>query len=362
MSLILKMQINDQSENKYIFSTENGEIELIPLSVIANGEYIPEEGQAFSKVTVAVPATVIEKLNITENGTYEASSGHAYDVVTVNVQPILDILVDTVNENGTYVYEPNEGYDGLEEVRVTVSVPEPVFESLTRTITANGTYNYKPSSGKDGFDEANITVNVPSSQPNLQTKQVTVTQNGSSVIIADTGYEGLEEVDLTVNVPSSGSIQVKQFYTPEDISDYLGYVDFDGVANKIIKGVFIFATNGLTALDSRIERYGIISGCCVKVDVGSPTYPHIATYTDGDKGMCSACYKSSSTDGSRNNVSGGYGGIYSQYSDNCIANGTNSFMKICPNNRVGFRVRKTTDTSGYGLMVGVDYTVVAWFD
>ena len=142
-------------------------------------------------------------MNITSNGTYEASSGHAYDVVTVNVQPILDVLVDTVNENGTYVYEPDEGYDGLEEVRVTVSVPEPVFEHLTRTITSNGTYNYTPSSGKDGFDEANITVNVPTPQPSLQTKQVSVTQNGSSVITADSGYDGLDEVDLTVNVPSS---------------------------------------------------------------------------------------------------------------------------------------------------------------
>ena len=212
MSLILKMQINDQSENKYIFSTENGEIELIPLSVVANGEYVPEEGQGFSTVTVSVPQTVLEQLNITENGRYEASSGHGYDVVTVNVQPILDILVDTVNENGTYVYEPEEGYDGLEEVRVTVSVPEPVFEHLTRTITSNGTYNYTPSSGKDGFDEANITVNVPTPQPSLEQKTEYYNANGNYTVQPSQGYDGISEVAVEVDVqlppPTAGPLEL----------------------------------------------------------------------------------------------------------------------------------------------------------
>ena len=206
MALVLKMQIDDKQEHQYIFSTgEEGTIELIPLSVIENGTYTPEEeNQAFNRVTVNVPQTVLEHLNITANGTYEASSGHSYDVVNVNVQPILDILSETINENGTYVYEPEQGYDGLEQVIVNVSVPEPLFEHLTQTITSNGTYNFTPTVGKDGFDEANITVNVPTPQPNLQTKTLTITQNGSSVVTPDTGYDGLDEVDLTVNVQGGG--------------------------------------------------------------------------------------------------------------------------------------------------------------
>lgn len=411
MSLILKMQINDQSENKYIFSTEGGEIQLIPLSVVENGEYTPEEGQAFSTVTVNVPATILEHLNITSNGTYEASSGHAYDVVTVNVQPILDILVDTVNENGTYVYEPDEGYDGLEEVRVTVSVPEPVFEHLTRTITSNGTYNYTPSSGKDGFDEANITVSVPTPQPSLEQKSEYYNANGTYTVQPSQGYDGISEVEVEVDVQgggptpivgtldltgfnkisqngtfnfspstfnwdyfdgasidvdvpqsSSGTVQVQQFYAPSNISDRLAYVDFQGVANKIIKGVLIFATNGVASLNSRVERYGILGGCCLKGDGGTPTYPSTATFPNSDKGLCCAYFKSSSSDGSAINASGQYSGIYSQYNSNNIGNSTGSFMKICPNNRVGLRVRQTSDTSGHGLLVGVDYTVVAWFD
>ena len=205
MALILKMQINDQSENKYIFSTENGEIELIPLSVIENGTYTPEEeNQAFNMVTVNVPQTVLEHLNITANGKYEASSGHSYDVVNVNVQPILEILNETISSNGSYVFNPSQDYDGFERVQLTVSVPETVFEHLTETITTNGVYNYTPSAGNDGFDEAHITVNVPTPTPNLQTKSLTITENGNSVITPDSGYDGLDEVDVTVNVQGGG--------------------------------------------------------------------------------------------------------------------------------------------------------------
>ena len=265
MSLILKMQINDQSENKYIFSTENGEIELIPLSVIANGEYTPESGKAFSTVTVSVPQTVLEQLNITSNGTYEASSGHAYDVVTVNVQPILDILVDTVTENGTYVYEPDEGYDGLEEVRVTVSVPEPVFEHLTRTITSNGTYNYSPSTGKDGFDEAQITVNVPQPQPLLEQKSEYYDTNGNYTIQPSQGYDGISEVSVEVDVSGSqptvatldltGSDKVAQngtyhFYPSTYSLDYFDGVDLEvdvsggGGGSNIITNTFNLSSSG----------------------------------------------------------------------------------------------------------------------
>lgn len=196
MSLILKMQINDQSENKYIFSTENGEIELIPLSVISNGEYTPEEGTAFNKVTVSVPETVIEQMNITANGTYEASSGHAYDVVTVNVQPILDILVDTVNENGTYVYEPEEGYDGLEEVCVTVSVPQPNLERKSAYYDTNGNYTIQPSQGYDGISEVSVEVDVSGGSSDVITGTVTITDT----------TEGSNECWVPVTIPSGKTI------------------------------------------------------------------------------------------------------------------------------------------------------------
>lgn len=239
MALVLKMQIDDKQEHQYIFSTgDEGTIELIPLSVVANGNYQAPEGKAYNLVTVTVPEIDLESLNITQSGTYTAPSGKAYDVVTVDIpEYILDALTATENgtyepssghvynrvvvnvpseepeiqtksvtytANGTYTVTKDAGFDGMSSVTVTVRVPEAVFDDLTETLTANGTYNYTPTPGNDGFDTVNITVNVPTPSPTLQTKSVTVTANGSSVITADTGYDGLEEVDLTVNVPTGG--------------------------------------------------------------------------------------------------------------------------------------------------------------
>jgi len=201
MALVLKMQIDDKQEHQYIFSTgDEGTIELIPLSVVANGRYQAPEGKAYNLVSVEVPEIDLESLNITQSGTYTAPSGKAYDVVTVDIpEYILDAL--TATENGTF--EPASGHVYN---RVVVNVPseEPEIQTKSVTYTANGTYTVNKDAGFDGMSSVTVTVNVPTPVPSLQTKSVTVTANGSSVINADSGYDGLDEVDLTVNVPSSG--------------------------------------------------------------------------------------------------------------------------------------------------------------
>lgn len=124
MALVLKMQINEQPENQYVFSTgDGGQIELIPLSVVANGSYSAPDGKAYNLVTVNVPDTELESLNITENGTYNAPDGTAYNVVTVNVEPILEAVSRTYSANGTYTIQPSEGSDGISSVTVVVNVP-----------------------------------------------------------------------------------------------------------------------------------------------------------------------------------------------------------------------------------------------
>lgn len=201
MALVLKMQIDDKQEHQYIFSTgEEGTIELIPLSVVANGRYQAPEGKAYNLVSVEVPEIELESLNITQSGTYTAPSGKAYDVVTVDIpEYILDAL--TATENGTYTPSSGHVYN-----RVVVNVPSeaPEIQTKSVTYTANGTYTVNKDAGFDGMSSVTVTVNVPTPTPNLQTKSVTVTANGSSVISADSGYDGLEEVDLTVNVPTGG--------------------------------------------------------------------------------------------------------------------------------------------------------------
>ena len=122
MALTIKMRIDEQPEHSYVFSTDGGQIELIPLSVIQNGNYSAPDGKAYNLVSVNVPVTILDELNITENGTYTAEDGHAYDVVTVNIEPLLEIVSRSITENGTYVIDPSEGYDGIERATITVNV------------------------------------------------------------------------------------------------------------------------------------------------------------------------------------------------------------------------------------------------
>lgn len=122
MALTIKMRIDENPEHSYVFSTDGGQIELIPLSVIQNGNYSAPDGKAYNLVSVNVPVPMIESLNITENGTYTAEDGHAYDVVTVNVEPLLELVTRSITENGTYTIEASEGYDGISRATVTVNV------------------------------------------------------------------------------------------------------------------------------------------------------------------------------------------------------------------------------------------------
>ena len=241
MALVLKMQIDDKQEHQYIFSTgEEGTIELIPLSVVANGRYQAPEGKAYNLVSVEVPEIELESLNITQSGTYTAPSGKAYDVVTVDIpEYILDALTATENgtytpssghvydrvvvnvpseapeiqtksvtytANGTYTVNKDAGFDGMSSVTVTVNVPTPTPNLQTKyvQINSNGSSVITPDSGYDGMEEVDVTVDVPTPTPNLQTKAVTFTENGEEVILADSGYDGLEAVDVTVNVPTGG--------------------------------------------------------------------------------------------------------------------------------------------------------------
>lgn len=125
MALTIKMRIDENPEHSYVFSTgDGGQIELIPLSVVQNGEYRPAEAnQAFNLVTVNVPTPVVESLNITENGTFTSESGHVWNVVNVNVEPLLEAVSRTITENGTYTITPSEGYDGINQIMLNIDVP-----------------------------------------------------------------------------------------------------------------------------------------------------------------------------------------------------------------------------------------------
>jgi hypothetical protein len=106
-------------------------------------------------------------------------------------------------ENGTSTVLPDENYDALDEVDITVNVPIPApnLQNKNVNIVENGNTEVEPDAGYDGLNKVNINVNVPSSEPNLQSKDITITENGTATVEPDTGYDGISDIDIIVDVP-----------------------------------------------------------------------------------------------------------------------------------------------------------------
>ena len=205
---------------------ENGvEEPVLPMSeleAILRGEKIKPHSRVAELLLQYNPQDILIEKSITENGTYYASvdnaDGYFKVVVDTPVVPptVLDHLVETITQNGTYNYNPE--HDGYSDAEITVNVPsvQPVVAS--KSITANGTYvaadeqldgysqavvnvpptpldtmnithngTYHPPAGR-GFDEVNVT--VP-----LGTK--TITENGTYVA-TDDNLDGYSQVTIDV--------------------------------------------------------------------------------------------------------------------------------------------------------------------
>ena len=126
----------------------------------------------------------------------------------------------TIDSNGTQVITPDENYDAIEQLVITVNVPVSQLQSKAVTITSNGNISVLPDTDYNGMAQVDLTVSVPSQEINNQDK--TITQNGTYT--ADSGYTGLGEV--TVNVPSgSGDFNAKMLTsiadTTADLSKYI---------------------------------------------------------------------------------------------------------------------------------------------
>lgn len=107
----------------------------------------------------------------------------------------------TISTNGNYSLTPDQGYDAMNQVDISVNVPQTTANLQEKTITTNG--EHQPDTGYDGFSSVNVA--VPSQEVNNQ--DTTITQNG--VYIPDTGYTGFGEV--TVNVPEGSGEGIQEY-------------------------------------------------------------------------------------------------------------------------------------------------------
>lgn len=151
-----------------------------------------------------------KSVEYTENNDYQVLPDEGFDGMTkVNVS--VDVAVPTVqnsktvniNTNGTQTISPDNGYDVVEQVVVNTNVQPNLQEKTVNVLLTDTTTNIQPDSGFDGM--SSVTVNHPPVESNTA---YTATSNGSYTIHPSEGFDATTSVNLTVNVPTSGTLDI----------------------------------------------------------------------------------------------------------------------------------------------------------
>lgn len=160
-------------------------------------------------------------------------------------------------QNAEFEVFPDEGYDGMSKVNVSVDVVVPTVQNNKEaSITSNGIIEILPDSDYDVMEKVTATVNIPLQDKHIlidknismteitpdggysglsrvevdveipveDNKQVTITENGTTTIIPGDGYDYIEMCDVIVNVPT---------YNIEDNVTRSAYVSSDGTQQFI---------------------------------------------------------------------------------------------------------------------------------
>lgn len=190
---------------------ENGvEQPVLPMSeleAILRGEKIKPHSRVAELLLQYNPQDILIEKRIDKNGTYYASAdnadGYFKVIVDTPVIPptVLDHLVETITENGTYNYTPE--HDGYSDAEITVNVPSVQPTLITKTITENGTYEASDDNA-DGYSQAVVNVTVP-----LGSKSIT--SNGTYTA-TDDDLDGYSSV--SVDVPQIGIKDIPNTPTP----------------------------------------------------------------------------------------------------------------------------------------------------
>lgn len=192
---------------------ENGvEQPVLPMSeleAILRGEKIKPHSRVAELLLQYNPQDILIEKSITENGTYYASADNAAGyfkvIVDTPVIPpvVLDHLVETITQNGTYNYTSE--HDGYSDAEITVNVPTPQPVVASKTITENDTY-VAADEQLDGYSQ--VVVNVPPTPMDT----MNITHNGT--YHPPTG-RGFDEVNVTVPLGSK-SITANGTYVATD--------------------------------------------------------------------------------------------------------------------------------------------------
>lgn len=186
-----------------------------------------------------------KSVEYTQNAEYEVVPDNGYDGLSkVNVS--VDLVVPTVQDsktveitsNGVVTVKPDSDYDVVEQVVVNTNVDittpynngvlagkqeqaaEDLSKLTTENITANGTYTAD-------YGYSSVTVNVP--KEDFKTQEKTATQNGD--VTPDAGFDGLSKVTVDVDLETpynQGVADQKAKLTDIEITQNGTYTRSDG--------------------------------------------------------------------------------------------------------------------------------------
>lgn len=136
-------------------------------------------------------------------------------------------------QNAEFEVLPDEGYDGMSKVNVSVDVVVPTVQaSKAITITSNGLIDILPDPDYDVMEKVSAQINVPVPTPTLQEKHITIDKNLSMTEVKpDAGYQGLSSIEVDVEIPVEGHREVTitengtTMIHPADGYDYMEFID-----------------------------------------------------------------------------------------------------------------------------------------
>lgn len=189
-----------------------------------------------------------KSVEYTENNNYQVLPDEGFDGMTkVNVS--VDVAVPTIqnsktvniNTNGTQTISPDNGYDVVEQVVVNTNVQPNLQEKTVDVLLTETSTNIQPDSGFDGM--SSVTVNHPPVESNTA---YTATSNGSYTIHPSEGFDATTSVNLTVNVtnPSTAydinneyvSLAYNKNITQAKIDSIAGWTTLKNGSNKLANG------------------------------------------------------------------------------------------------------------------------------
>lgn len=136
-------------------------------------------------------------------------------------------------QNAEFVVTPDEGYDGMSKVNVSVDVVVPTVQATKEiTITSNGLIDILPDPDYDVMEKVSAQINVPVPTPTLQKKHITIDKNLSMTEVKpDAGYQGLSSIEVDVEIPVEEHREVTitengtTMIHPADGYDYMEFID-----------------------------------------------------------------------------------------------------------------------------------------